>query len=510
MNSAALRTLMIYAVVLPLAVFIGWMAVDLANWDRTSFAVMAMIVFVLLTPLLLKWHYPVLLFSWNTYITVFFLPGQPGLWMLMAGINFGMAILHRIIEKRPAFLPARSIAFTLLVLAAIVYITATLRGGMGLQSLGGASVGGRGYYYIFAAIIGYFALTSQPIPPEKRNLYLGVFLLGALLPAMSTLIYLAGPAFYFLFLIFPVGFAAVQAGTESSAIVRVVGIATAAASLVYWLLARHGVRGLLTKWWRVGLLLVAVALTTMGGYRSNLAFIILFFMLLFVTEGLLRSPIFPALLLCSALALASLIPIADKLPSSMQRSISFVPMIEVDPMVQHDARASWEWRKLMWQAMWPDLPNYLWIGKGYALNPTEIYLADQAARRGKAAGYSGYITTGDYHNGALSVYVPFGSFGMLAFIAFLVVGLRALYRNLRYGPEELRTHNRFFFTFFLAKAIFFFALFGSLASDLYQFTGILGFAVALNHGVHRQPALAAAPQVAFRRQERRTIAHGAI
>ena len=94
MNSAALRTLLIYAVVLPLAVFIGWTAVDLADWDRTSFATFVAILFVLLLPILLKWHYPAMLFSWNTGITIFFLPGTPGLWMLLAGMNFGIAVLN--------------------------------------------------------------------------------------------------------------------------------------------------------------------------------------------------------------------------------------------------------------------------------------------------------------------------------------------------------------------------------------------------------------------------------
>ena len=146
-NTAALRTLMIYAVILPLAVFIGWLVSG--DMTQTSFGMLAAIMFVLLTPLLLKWHYPVMVFSWSTYITIFFLPGQPSLWMVMAGLNFGIAILNRIMSKRQAFLPAPSITMALLALAAVVFVTAQLTGGMGLRILGG---GGAHSVYLDGAV----------------------------------------------------------------------------------------------------------------------------------------------------------------------------------------------------------------------------------------------------------------------------------------------------------------------------------------------------------------------
>ena len=60
---------MIYAIVLPLAVFIGWIVAG--DMTKSSFAVLTAIVFVLLLPFLLKFHYQVLIFSWNTFITIF-------------------------------------------------------------------------------------------------------------------------------------------------------------------------------------------------------------------------------------------------------------------------------------------------------------------------------------------------------------------------------------------------------------------------------------------------------
>lgn len=498
MNSALLRTLVIYAIILPLAVFVGWMAVDLADWNRTSFTVFAVIAFVLLLPLLLKWHYAVLVMSWNTAITLFFLPGKPALWMMMAAITFSMAVLNRIIQKRPTFISTPSITFSLVAIAAITLITAKLRGGFGLGAFGSSTVGGKGYYYIIMGIVGYFAFASQVIPRAQAKRYAAFFfLLAAVTSVGSTLIYMAGPAFYFLFLIFPVGYAAVQAvSDQAGTIARVAGLGAASSAMGYFLLAHYGIRGILVKWWRVLLLLAVLGAGAMSGFRSHIVLFGTIVVVLFVAEGLLRSPLFPALLLAGGLGIFLLMPFSTQLPLSIQRTLSFLP-IEVDARVRMDAQSSLEWRWEMWRAMAPDLPKYVWLGKGFAQNPTDIYLSQQAVLRGRAAGYQGSMLAGDYHSGPLSIYVPFGSFGVLAFLAFLGVSIRALYLNYRYGDEELGVINRFLFAYFSGRVIFFFLAFGAFSYELCVFTGTVGLSVALNGGICHKTATVPRP-VRFR------------
>ncbi len=463
------------------------MAVDLANWDRTSFGVFAIIIFVLLLPALLKWHYAVMILSWNTAITVFFLPGQPTLWMIMAGINFGIAILHRIIQKRHAFLPTPSITITLLSLLLVVVVTAILRGGIGSRAFGSTVYGGKGYYYIIAAVVGYFALVSQPISRQRATLYVSMFFLGGLVPAVSHLIYFAGPSFYFLYLIFPAGFAGFQAATEySGSIVRIGGFWAAASAVSNYLMSIYGIRGILQRWWLGLLLLASLGLGAFGGFRSLLLLFGCIFLVLFLVEGLLWSPIFPAIVLIGALGFAAMVPFASKLPSSIQRTLSILPL-DIDPSVRADAEGSWLWRLQMWKMLLPDLPKYIWLGKGYAIDPTDLYLASQAALRHRGNPYEGPIVAGDYHSGPLSVYMPFGSFGLLAFIAFLAASIRVLYLNWRYGAEELRILNRFLFAYFCGRTLFFFIVFGAIAFDLYHFAGTVGLSVALNNGVCRKP-----------------------
>lgn len=497
MNSTLLRTLVIYAIILPLAVMLGWMAVDLADWDRTSFTVFAVIIFVLLLPALLKWYYPVLVFSWGAFLTLFFLPGKPGLWMVMSLIAVSIALLNRIMLKRQAFVPAPAITFSLLLLGAVIFFTASLRGGIGLNILGSAQMGGKSYIMLLAGMIGYFGFTSQSIPPEKAKLYVGLFFLSGMVSIVSTLIYLAGPAFYFLYLIFPASFAGVQAmseGTGPGSISRVAGFSTGAVAISLYMLAVYGIRGLFAKWWRLALICTVFGLGMMGGYRSLIVLMGLVCLFLFFAEGLLRSRLFPALLLLGALVFGILIPLTPKLPYSMQRTLSILPL-NVDPMVRRDAASSLEWRLRIWRALVPDLPKYFWLGKGYTLNPTDLYLAEQARLRHRVADHESALQAGSYHSGPLTVYVPFGAPGTLAFLIFIAAALRTLYQNYRYGDEQLRTYNRFLFYYFLARVIFFLTAFGDFSGDFYSFTGTVGLSVALNKGVRRKPAPVTRPVV---------------
>ena len=498
-NTAALRTLLIYAVILPLAVFIGWMVSG--DMTRTSFSVLAGIIFLLLVPLLLKWHHEMLIFSWSTSITIFFLPGQPALWMLMAGLNFGIAVLRRIMQKQQAFLPAPAISLSLMALLIVVVVTGNLTGGFGLQILGSSAQGGKRYYDIIAAVIGYFALVSQPIPPARAKFFMALFLLPGSIAAVSNLIYFAGPGFYFLYLIFPVGFAGVQAMSDTAgSVARVAGFSAAASAISYYMMAAYGIRGIIGRWWRVLLLFLVLGVGAMGGYRSLLLLFGLIFIFLFAMEGLLRSPIFPALLLIGALGFAVLIPLAPKLPHSVQRTLSFLPL-DIDRGVRDDAEGSVEWRLKMWKAVAPEIPQYFWLGKGYSINPTDLYLAEQAQRYMRTSNFDPFALVGNYHSGPLSVIIPFGIFGVLAFLAFLAASFRVLRLNYRYGSDQMRIYNRFFFAYFLSKVIFFFIVFGSLFSDMYVFTGLVGFSVALNHGVCRKPVLAQRPVIFRGRME---------
>ncbi len=105
-----------------------------------------------------------------------------------------------------------------------------------------------------------------------------------------------------------------------------------------------------------------------------------------------------------------------------------------------------------------------------------------------AKGFEGAIVSGDYHSGPLSILIPFGIFGLIAFVWFLAAGLRVLYRNYRYGDPSLTKLNTLLLSYFATHVVFYFVGFGSLHSDLALFTGLIGLSVALNHGMRGPPA----------------------
>jgi hypothetical protein len=488
-NSVTLpRTLLIYAITIPLALFIGFFLTS--PLDLPSFFGLVLVLFALLLPFLIRSHHTALVFTWNAYLCFSFLPGRPFLWMMAVAISLTLTVVSRIMDRQAPFLNVPSITRSLLLLGFIVLVTARLRGGISVGTLGGESGGGKGYFHIFFAIAGYFALSAVPIPLERAFFNIKLFFLSGLTSVVPHLIVAAGPTVLFLMVLVPEEFARTQVQTALSSIglVRLTGVSTAAAALIAYLLARHGVRGMLdmSHPTRPFLFAAVLAFSAVGGFRSTIASILIVFVIQFLLEGLHRTRLLLLVVLATLLVGVALIPLTPKLPLAVQRSLSFLPL-NVDPVARLDAQNSTEWRLEMWRALLPELPHYFFLGKGYSINLIDIYFAGESMRRGFAKTYEALMLAGDYHNGPLSVYIPFGAIGVVAFVMFLTAALRTLYRNYRYGHPRLRNVNTFLFASFIGQVVVFCFIFGALNSLFYVFTGIVGLSVSLNHGV-AQPA----------------------
>ena len=90
------------------------------------------------------------------------------------------------------------------------------------------------------------------------------------------------------------------------------------------------------------------------------------------------------------------------------------------------------------------------------------------------------MVAGDYHNGPLSVIIPFGLLGAIAFTWMLAAAIRLLYHYHRFGDPALQRVNTFLLAAFVAKTLFFVFIFGALYSDLITFIGLVGLAISLN------------------------------
>lgn len=490
-SSALFRSLIVYSICLPLAALVGYLLATTLT-DQSSLYSMAVVFALMSIPLFLRWHYPWMLVTWNMAAIVFFLPGRPLIASFVVMVSFGISVLQYILNRRLVFNSVPSITRPLLFTLVVVLVTARLTGGIGLNALGGSgdNVGGKGYVAIILAIVGYFALAAVKIPPQKRKLYVFLFYVGTLTQAIANLALVISPGLSFIFLVFPTDQAGINAltdntvGPQGGGIVRLGGLSNAALAVQLLLLAFYGIRGTidLRKPWRMLVLGLTMLGILVGGYRSYVIMAVMVLAILFYMEGLARTRLLPSIILCGVLGAAMMLPFADKLPLNMQRSLTFIPGIKLDEAAVANAQASTDWRINMWASVLPEVPQYLILGKGLSINLHELDMERAHLTRGEEAG-GGSALAGDYHNGPLSLIIPFGLFGVVGFVWFLVSSIKVLYRNYKFGDPDLLLFNRFLLAMFIMKIIMFCVVFGSFYGDLFSFVGVIGLSVALNHGV---------------------------
>lgn len=481
------RSLLVYSVCLPLALVLGYMLAT--PLDFTSFVTITIVLLALLFPILLRWHHPLLVFSWHTVAVLPFLPGRPQIRLLLTVASLLLALLMYALDRRARPLNVPSVTRPLLFLSAVVLTNMVVTGGAGFNVFG-SQVGGAGRYVALAgAILGYFALSARPIPPEKAGLYTGLFFLGGLTLAISSLATVMPRSFQYLFLIFPVERTALYAPSPTGVgVPRMYGVALASMSVIFYMLARYGMQGVFrtTKPWRAVLFLGFLVGVMFGGYRAFVILVLGVLAFQFYLEGLFKMKFLPAWLVIAA-AMVSILPIMDRLPYPVQRSFAWIPGLAA-PHVRADARASTEWRLQIWQRAVAEVPHHLLLGKGYALDLRDLEMAqfrrlDPLRGRGELEAGEAAELAGDYHNGPLSVIIPLGVLGVVGVGWFFVASWRLLLHNYRHSPPELKIPNTFLLAFFCARVVYFLAVFGSLYAEFYYFTGLVAFSVALNHGM---------------------------
>lgn len=489
---AVTRNHLIFGLCLPLAVLIGYMLADIE--DPASRLVVVVALSVLAVPVIMRWHHPLLILSWNMAAQPAFLPGSPQLWMVMSLLSLFIAVLNRSVNPDYQFAHVPSLTWPVLTLTIVVVITAMLTGGIGLRILGSSAIGGRGYFYILAAVAGFFALSSRAIPPNRAMLYVALFFLPGLTALVGQFAGLLGPGAGFLHLIFPPNYRTDDFVVDPTAgmdlgEIRVGGAMVASLAVFCWLLARYGIAGAFdfSRPWRLVLLIVAVVGGMFGGFRTVLVLMGAIFGILFFIEKLWRTRLALVLLAMTVLVGAGLVGFAERLPLTVQRTLSILP-IRIDPLTKEFANSSTEWRIEMWKAVLPEVPKYLLLGKGYTLSSGDLFMTQVQAGRTGGVSFEQAAFAGDYHNGPLSVVMPFGLAGVLAFAWLVAAGARFLYTMYREGAPELRRINAFLLALFLARVLLFTFVFGSFYLDLFHFVGVLGFSVALNVAAKRHPA----------------------
>ncbi|HEX7653952.1 MAG TPA: hypothetical protein VF607_10620, partial [Verrucomicrobiae bacterium] len=88
-NASAIRMLVTYAVCILLAAVMGRVMVDVGNNpDYSNLFMVGLVLLVLAFPIIVKWHYPLMVASLSAPIFCFFLKGYPPLWQVMVILSF--------------------------------------------------------------------------------------------------------------------------------------------------------------------------------------------------------------------------------------------------------------------------------------------------------------------------------------------------------------------------------------------------------------------------------------
>jgi hypothetical protein len=486
----------IYTLCLPLAVLLGFFLADPVQLG--SMAVVVLVIAIIAFPLFMKWYHPLLILSCNAYFVLRFLPGAPALWVVITALSLFVVLLNRCVDSKRRLMVGGGIPWALLFLGLVVFATAFLTGGAGLRALGSSTYGGKKYIYIAAGIASYFVLASQQIPLSRAKLYGALFFLSGTTALLSVAVVASGDHLWQLNYIVPHDEYNAAGDTFNVGIARVAALVSVSSAICLFLLSRYGVKGILdvSKPWRFPLLLASLGLGLFGGFRSFFGFIVLVFAIAFFLEGLHRTRYLLHLLLAGTLCFSGLLVFSTKLPLVIQRSVSFLP-VSIDPAAKQEAQGSWEWRVDMWKQVLPDVPRYFFKGKGYSLNPGELAMSRENAFRGFGASSDPLALSGDYHNGPLSVLIPFGIWGAIALTWFVCAALRLLYLNFVYGDPALKSLNCILLSCFIARVIFFLFLAGGFEADLAYFTALAGLGLSLNGPVRarqERPELEAVPE----------------
>ena len=489
---ALLRPFMPFGMCAAVAALLAYLLARPLDYS-TAFLLLAM-AFLLVFPLLMRWHYPMMVFSLLTPVNLFFFKGAPPLWMIMLFLSLGISMIERSTGQQKRFISVPQVAAPLAILVLVVFFTAELTGGMGFHALGSDVYGGKKYAYLLAGIACFFAITARRIPPEKAGLYMGLFLLSCLPSALSDLAAITPNGLRFIYMFIPTSSAGMDdMGNYDNlelGVSRLSGVSFAAISFYMWMLARYGIRGIFLtgRLSRILLFLLAFVLIGMGGYRTFILQAITLFVLLFFMERLHRSPLVFIFILAGTMLSLAVVPLAHKLPFVIQRGLYFLPL-EFNPEAVAEAKASSDWRIDLWTSLLPEVPHHLLLGKGYEISPeTFNEMMDSGSltiSKQVDSSQQSLSLSSDFHNGPLSVILPFGIWGSIAFLWFLGAGFWVLFRNYKSGIPALLILNRFLLVAFLVKCLIFFTVFGALQGDIYMFSAYIGLSIAFNNGVCR-------------------------
>lgn len=395
---------------------------------------------------------------------------------LPAGLNlfYLTAALISVLLPVSAFISRRQVqskwpppVLFLIIFAGVLIFTAALRG-TGLQILGTKQWGGRIYIQLLIGVSvvlasRYVCLTEN----HWKHAVLGLFLFG-LSGGIAQLIFTLsnGQIYQHLMLFENSGNVAPLIGSMRSSpeMLRIQNLSLAPAFFCMWALCIRP-QGILSLLYRIALACIVVGSIGIAGHRISLAYVALIPLIFHLIRpgGKIKKVLATSAGIAAILFVFSLF--ATSLPLPFQRVLTLVPYAEVSPIVKADTAESAMWRLEIWKRVWEEVPNYLWLGKGFTFSGSDFALSYRAVNTWEAT-IRVAIECHNYHNGPLGLLLDLGILGLLSASCFMIavcVRHSKLTRQAWKSAMLARFHV-VFLSLFIAQTLIFWFLYGDMKS----------------------------------------------
>lgn len=452
-----------------------------------------------------------------------FLVNQPSTWLILIlgisksglifpGLPQGLQVLHVLMFGLTVLLFARNIIekknrgkrdlsdLFLIGFMLVILITAMTRG-FGLRALGSEGWGGMSYIKLFITSSFLLVVKSLKVTEKQFRKALYLLLIFSTLPTAAQLVFtLSGGSIYvqYMFIEAYVGglLSSLQAST-SGGTVRYHMLGSVAMIVMMFGMILVPSYGPLNKVIRAMIVMLAIALAGLSGFRGQIITIMGTLILIVLLQGsknYVRR--MGGIILVAFIGLLLLYPVIPFLPPAIQRSFSWLPFAPIPWDIKFEATYSATTRFLVWDMAWREIPDYLLIGKGFMVNPSDL-MALTVRQDWVLNAFLGH----NYHSGPLSLLLDTGVFGFFFATGFLITSSFEMFRRLKdvKDPPIMRRA----YIFFLASHLFTVPSYYIIFGDVRESFPVIFLNLSIMH-VLRNSCIAETPVL----QEKRVAATG--
>lgn len=368
-----------------------------------------------------------------------FVPGRPYVWEAAALLAWtGVIVLHMVRRSAPdlgtTLRAHRWIFIGSLIYCAVLLVTMLVRG-FGLRILGSGQAGGR--LYLQQLLCAIFPLLFAMLQANEQTLVkllkIQWLLTGTYLIADFAFTLGGGLTSLLYFVELPVDAASFEFQSMRFGIRRFQSFALVSMGFFFLVLLYNHTRDFVGRkaLWLLPLSIAVLLVGMLSGHRVVLVSIgfVVIFCLYAQRFFTVRNQLIAILVLLPAFSL--LYSFANRMPLAAQRAVAFLPGIPIDNAARADAVGTMTARRTMFRIGFEMIPQYLWIGRGFAR-----YL-DEYSRAFDPTGTMMHINQGVFYNGFVGLMVNTGVFGTLGMLMFMFGGTSVSWRIIRH----LRQHG---------------------------------------------------------------------